>query len=262
MVAGVGAKSSGPGAILPFLPPRPGEDLLPSGAVTYYLKQPPESLLQAPSQNRDSMRGMYSIVLFPFASRSAVVVAAWLAYVSLGLALAAQDLAPVVTPGTQFAPGVLTTIPPGLEPADTVNVHDMVEIRANQQLRHTPNLLSESRTLFEMAKDVEFRQNIWCLEFSFKPLRMLAVDLPQASGKMQRKLIWYMVYRVRNTGAGLAPERRTGRHVRHRRQVPRPAAVHPAVLPSQPRPRPRRQAGPQVVFGPDSPRGRHRHRPA
>lgn len=121
---------------------------------------------------------------------------------ALGGTLRAQEA------GVQFAPGVLTTIAPQLDPADTVSVHDVVEIRAQKDLQWTPKLLSETRTLLEKAKDAEFRRDIWCLEFSFKPLRMLAVDIPQATGKMQRKLVWYMVYRVRNTGAGLAPQKK------------------------------------------------------
>jgi hypothetical protein len=118
----------------------------------------------------------------------------------------AQENVDVAGAGPQFAPGVLTTIPPQLDPADTVARHDVVELRAQLDLKRTPKLLSESRTLFEMAQDADFRRDIWCLEFSFKPLRMLAVDIPQATGKMQRKLVWYMVYRVRNTGAGIAPK--------------------------------------------------------
>ena len=136
-----------------------------------------------------------------------MLIAAMVVNLATGSLLCAQDANESASAGPQFAPGVLTTIPPGLEPSDTVNVHDMVEIRSNKKLKRSPNLLSDSRTLYEMAKNTEFRQSIWCLEFSFKPLRMLAVDIPQASGKMQRKLIWYMVYRVRNTGAGLVPER-------------------------------------------------------
>ncbi len=138
--------------------------------------------------------------------RLAATATALLAAFSFGDALFAQE-ADENAAGPQFAPGVLTTIEPDLEPADTVNVHDMVEIRADKSLQRTPNLLSESRTLYELAKDAEFRQSIWCLEFSFKPLRMMWVDVPQPNLKMQRKLIWYMVYRVRNTGAGLVPER-------------------------------------------------------
>jgi hypothetical protein len=128
--------------------------------------------------------------------------------IGLGIATSVQAQEAVEQlAGSQFAPGVLTTIPPQLDPADTVSVHDIVELRADLGLERTPKLLSETRTLFEMAKDTEFRRDIWCLEFSFKPLRMMEVDIPQPSGKMQRKLVWYMVYRVRNTGAGLAPKR-------------------------------------------------------
>src|SRR5262249_2132733 len=48
-------------------------------------------------------------------------------------------------------------------------------------------------------------REIWCLEFTFKPVRMIWVDVPQANGRMQRKLIWYMIYHVKNTGGHLKP---------------------------------------------------------
>ena len=105
----------------------------------------------------------------------------------------------------QFAPGVLTTIPPHVEGIDTVGVHNLVEIRADAKLQREPKIDTVSRTLFAMAESVQFRRDVWCLELSFKPLRMMEVDIPQPSGKMQRKLVWYLVYRVRNTGAGLSP---------------------------------------------------------
>ncbi|MCH2113475.1 MAG: hypothetical protein MK171_00995 [Pirellulales bacterium] len=116
----------------------------------------------------------------------------------------AEDL--LDSAGPQFAPGVLTTIPPDLDRADTLSVHDMIEVRANADLQREPFTTTESRTLYEMAKSVHFRRDIWCLELAFKPLRMTHVDLPRASGKVERKLIWYMVYRVRNSGVGLGPE--------------------------------------------------------
>src|SRR5258705_7761315 len=50
------------------------------------------------------------------------------------------------------------------------------------------------------------RRTIWNLEFSFKPMRMISIDVPQASGRMQRQLVWYMVYRVRNLGNHLKPK--------------------------------------------------------
>jgi hypothetical protein len=90
--------------------------------------------------------------------------------------------------------------------ADAVSVHDMVEIRANAALKWQPFSTTPSRTLFEMAAGAPFVLDVWCLELAFKPLRMIEVDVPQPSGRMQRKLVWYLVYRVRNTGAGLTAE--------------------------------------------------------
>jgi hypothetical protein len=119
---------------------------------------------------------------------------------------AAQPAANLATsaPGAyEFAPGVLTTIPPQLDRQDAISTHDVVEIRADKNLAWTPSSTTKSRTLFEMAKDAVFVNDVWCLELSFKPLRMIQVDVPQPSGRLQRKNIWYMVYRVRNTGAGL-----------------------------------------------------------
>ncbi len=110
-----------------------------------------------------------------------------------------------VSAGPQFAPGVLTTIEPNIDPEDTVGVHDVVELRSDAALSREPLLNTKSRTLYEMSQQVPFRREVWCLELSFKPLRMMVVDIPQASGKMQRKLVWYLVYRVRNTGAASVP---------------------------------------------------------
>jgi hypothetical protein len=104
-----------------------------------------------------------------------------------------------------FAPGVVTTIPPDFNPAETVLTHDLVEIRANPDAPWQPELLTNSRTLYGISENVKFRRDVWCLEFSFKPLRMIYVDVPQPNGKMERKLIWYLVYAVRNTGGTLTP---------------------------------------------------------
>lgn len=105
----------------------------------------------------------------------------------------------------KFAPGVETTIPPEEMPAETVSTHDLIEIRADPEVQWDPEYLAESQTLYGMSAGVKFRRDIWCLQFSFKPLRMIYVDVPQATGKMQRKLIWYLVYRVKNTGKVLVP---------------------------------------------------------
>lgn len=127
--------------------------------------------------------------------------------------LHAQPAAPP-SGAPEFAPGVVTTIDPSVDRSDAISIHDMPEIRADESLKWKPSkwLKWESqtsnpsnRTLFEMAQDAPFLLHAYCLEFSFKPLRMIEVDVPQPSGRLQRKNIWYMVYRVRNTGAGLLP---------------------------------------------------------
>ncbi|MCA9259863.1 MAG: hypothetical protein KDA61_11715, partial [Planctomycetales bacterium] len=101
----------------------------------------------------------------------------------------------------RFAPGVLTTIEPQIDREDGVSIHDIVEIRAQQDLEWEPKTLAKSQTLFAMADSAPYLQDVWCLEFTFKPMRMIEVDLPRPDGTVRRELVWYMVYRVRNTGA-------------------------------------------------------------
>jgi len=92
----------------------------------------------------------------------------------------------------QLAPGVMLSVDPKTEVQETVSRHDVVELLAVD-----PN--------YDWAKDVSFRRDIWHLEFKFKPLRMVSVDVPQGTGVMKKKLIWYMVYTVPNPGKVLHP---------------------------------------------------------
>ena len=105
-----------------------------------------------------------------------------------------------------LAPGILTVIPPTPTAEETFSGPlPLVEIPANiPGLEYTPNFEGKTATVFERAKNVTLRRGIWNLEFAFKPMRMLEVDVPQPTGKMQKKLIWYLVYRVKNNGGHLA----------------------------------------------------------
>jgi hypothetical protein len=103
----------------------------------------------------------------------------------------------------KLAPGVLTVIPP--EPKNEETFEGPLQLPSISSLDWTPNFTSKTETLGEKAQRVIIRHNIWNLEFAFKPLRMIHIDIPQPTGKMQRKLIWYMVYRVRNVGGHLTP---------------------------------------------------------
>ena len=116
---------------------------------------------------------------------------------------------------TQFAPGVVTVIPPAPDPKETfdgpltmktfLEAHPELEWGGTNFPENAPHFDPRSRTLVEMAKQVVLRREIYCLEFSFKPLRHMQIDLPTPDGRTQRKLVWYMVYRVRYRGGDLRP---------------------------------------------------------
>jgi len=95
-------------------------------------------------------------------------------------------------PSSPLAPGVMISIDPDLDIGETVSRHDVVELLAKDKS-------------YDWAKDVTFRHEVWALQFKCKPVRMISVDVPQPSGMMQRKLIWYMVYSVTNTGKIMVP---------------------------------------------------------
>ncbi len=100
--------------------------------------------------------------------------------------------APSRGPFRPLSPGALKTIDSMRQVEETVSRHDLVELLASD-----PKL--------DWAKSVPFRREIWALQFRFKPIRMIFVDLPQPSGLMQRKQIWYMVYHVTNAGKTMRP---------------------------------------------------------
>ena len=117
---------------------------------------------------------------------------------------------------TQFSPGVVTVIPGAIKPEETfdgpltlkpfLNSYPQVVFReASGHPDSTPHFDPRTRTLVDRAKEVIYRRTIFCFEFSFKPLRQMYIDIPRPDGRMQRKLVWYMVYRVRYRGDDFRP---------------------------------------------------------
>ena len=105
----------------------------------------------------------------------------------------------------RLAPGVMTVIPRNMEEAETFSgPREFVEL-AEVAEEWEPNTLPESAILAEISQDTVFRHDVWQVEFAFKPLRMIEVDVPQPNGLLERKLIWYLVFRVRNPGQHLRP---------------------------------------------------------
>ena len=88
--------------------------------------------------------------------------------------------------------GVMKVVDPAVQQDETFAWQDATELLA-------------ADPSFDWAKNVGFRRDIWYLQFAFKPIRYVWIDMPQASGKMQRKLVRYMVYSVTNPGQTLHP---------------------------------------------------------
>jgi len=113
----------------------------------------------------------------------------------------------------RLAPGVLTVIRPHREvsetftsPAPLPGVLALDKAVLDWGGKERPNFSPNTWMLKNKVAATVMRRTAWNLEFAFKPLRMIKVDIPQPSGKMQRKIVWYMVYQVRNTSGHLKPK--------------------------------------------------------
>lgn len=110
-----------------------------------------------------------------------------------------------VSRGRQLAPDALEVIAPAAEWGDTFQGPvDLPLVVKNPDLAWDPNFSPVSDTLIEKAKKIIFRGDVYCLEFAFKPVRMIEIDVPSVEG-VQPKTIWYLLYRVRYLGADLKP---------------------------------------------------------
>ncbi len=117
--------------------------------------------------------------------------------------------------GRKLAEGVLTVVSPDQDAEDTaLGPYDLDFLRNHPELEwaapdfpeNKPFFASPSETLVSLSKDVTFRHEVWGLEFSFKPARLIEVDLPTPSGETERKVVWYLVYKVRYVGSDLHPK--------------------------------------------------------
>jgi len=109
------------------------------------------------------------------------------AVIAVCLPAAAQQPAPEKAEAgyRKLAPGVMISVDNARELKESFSRHNVVE-------------LLTAHPEFKWAERVPFRHNVWALEFQFKPMRMIWVDIPQADGTMKKTLIWYLVYSVSN----------------------------------------------------------------
>jgi len=114
-----------------------------------------------------------------------------------------------------LAPGVMHFIKPDLRPEDTFEGPMALDFVAQHpELAWQPPDFPDGRpldapkseSLLEKGSNIVLRHSVYGFEIGFKPVRMIEVDVPQPSGKLQRKLIWYMLYSVRYQGGDLQPK--------------------------------------------------------
>ena len=100
----------------------------------------------------------------------------------------------------RLAPGLLTTIPPEVDFENTYNRADMAEL-LDALPDVDPAVKDDIRFNKDVwAKQVRFTRDVWCLQFSFKPMRIVEVDIPNKEGTFDKKAIWYLMYNVKNVG--------------------------------------------------------------
>lgn len=100
----------------------------------------------------------------------------------------------------------MTVIPPSVVYDAAVNRADVVEL-ARSLPAPDPDLANDIRFQPDTwARDIRYTRPVWCLQFSFKPLRIVTVDIPNKEGTLDRKQVWYLVYKIENTDASLGSE--------------------------------------------------------
>ena len=113
--------------------------------------------------------------------------------------LAAQEDPTKVKP---LAEGVLKVIPTVLNHRDSFSTP--MEMPDLQPHEYKLNYGAQSESLLDSTRQVIFYRDVWEYEFSFTGLRQKAISLQYPDGTIQRKNIWYLVWRCRDFGKSLS----------------------------------------------------------
>ena len=100
--------------------------------------------------------------------------------------------------------GVLKVIQPEILPEETRTYFPT--IKGFNTEAYTPETSPITSTVNSQSMNITLRREIGCLEFAFTSLQVKVIEVPQPSGKMQRKTIWYLPYRIRNLGKHYSPQ--------------------------------------------------------
>lgn len=103
-----------------------------------------------------------------------------------------------------LAPGVLKVIPPRIDIRDTYSLP--MPLNGVQATPFDGNFIAQKETLHGQSRAVVFFRDVWQYEFAFMGLRQAKLQVTQPDGSTRLKNFWYMVYRLRDTGASLTYE--------------------------------------------------------
>ena len=113
-----------------------------------------------------------------------------------------------------LASGVMTVVSPDQDSEDTalgpfdldfVAKHPELDWTAPDFPESKPHFASPAETLLALSKDIVFRHDVWGIRFSFKPARLIEVNVPLGNGKFKKKVVWYLLYKVQYDGEDLSP---------------------------------------------------------
>ena len=102
-----------------------------------------------------------------------------------------------------LAPGVLKIIPATIDARDTYSLP--MPLLGLDSKPFQPNFAPFLNTLHGQTQNVVFFRDVWQYEFGFTGLRQAILPLRTVGGVVDQN-VWYMVYRIRNTGVNASYE--------------------------------------------------------
>jgi translation elongation factor EF-1beta len=127
-----------------------------------------------------------------------------------------------------LAPGVLKVIPTVMNVRDSYSqAMTLPGLKAPEyDLNYTP----QRDTLKDSGDRTIFYRNVWQNEFAFTGLRQINVLMRYPDGSTQRKIVWYMVYQIRDLGKSLSYEDVTEEFGHVKRELRKDAAINDRSL--------------------------------
>ena len=105
----------------------------------------------------------------------------------------------------ELAPGVLHVIPAVPDARDSFSLPMSLPGLTTQEW--DPNFATVQETLHGQTQAVILYRDVYQYEFAFLGLRQMRIEVPVGDGGQKGQNVWYLPYRIRNTGKSLSYER-------------------------------------------------------